>query len=385
MHAIDLRHLPALLTGHISLVDTPEGKQPLRLPASETHLYDMFNQLAARLASGVRLRLITDATRLKLTTVQRQSYMTQPNQWPAHYDLFIDDEPNRRVLAAGGVQFGLSGAAPGDPTAILDLPGLPAGEKRLELWLPPMALVTIAAVEIDSGARWSPWPDQSPRIVFHGSSITHGVEADAASDAWPAIAARLAGAQMLNLGWAGSCLISGLAARIIRDQPADLIVLELGINVHGEGLLKARTFLSSVHSLLSIVREAHAATPIAIVSPIYCPAAETIAQGDGLTLVQMRDLLEQAVNMRKAAGDDQLFYISGLDLLGENDAGDLADGLHPNSAGYRKMGSRFHAQAKSLGLFHWTVDSPDSKAARLAQIGAKIAHAPSQTLAEKRS
>ena len=291
MRAIELQHLPEFLSGHISLVDTPEGKQPLRFPAGEAHLYDMFNQLTASMASGIRLRLVTDAPRLKLTVTQRQSYMTQPGQWPTHYDLFIDGELNRRVSSAGGAQFGLSGAVDGEPTAVLDLEDLPAGEKRLELWLPPTALVAIASVEIDSEANWSPWPDQRPRIVFHGSSITHGVEADAASDAWPAVAARRAGAQMLNLGWAGSCLISGLAGRIIRDQPADLIVLELGANVHGEGLLKGRTFLSSVHSLLSIVREAHATTPIAVVSPIFCPAAENTAQGEGLTLVQMRDLL----------------------------------------------------------------------------------------------
>jgi hypothetical protein len=137
-------------------------------------------------------------------------------------------------------------------------------------------------------------------------------------------------------GWAGSCLISGLAGRIIRDQPADLIVLELGVNTHGEGLLKGRTFLSSFHSLLSIVREMHATTPIAIVSPIFCSAAENTALGEGLTLVQMRDLLEQAVNVRKAAGDNQLFYISGLDLLGADDAGDLADGIQPQQRRLRQ-------------------------------------------------
>ena len=161
---------------------------------------------------------------------------------------------------------------------------------------------------------------------------------------------RLAGAQMLNLGWAGSCLISGLAGRVVRDQPADLIVLELGVNVHDGGLLKERTFLSSVHAMLSIIRERHVTTPIAVISPIYSPAAETTAKDCGLTLVQMRDLLEQAVEVRKAAGDNHLSYIPGLDLLAADDAGDLPDGLHPNSAGYAKMGQRFHARAKTLGL-----------------------------------
>jgi hypothetical protein len=116
MRAIEPPHLPEFLTGHISLVDTPEGKQPLRFPAGEAHLYDMFNQLAATMASGIRLRLVTDALRLKLTVMQRQAYMTQPGQWPTHYDLFIDGELSRRVSSAGGAQFGLSGGVDSEPT-----------------------------------------------------------------------------------------------------------------------------------------------------------------------------------------------------------------------------------------------------------------------------
>ena len=48
-------------------------------------------------------------------------------------------------------------------------------------------------------------------------------------------------------------------------------MLKLGINVHGEGLLKERTFLDSVHSMLSIIREKHALTPIVVISPAETP------------------------------------------------------------------------------------------------------------------
>src|SRR5207244_7360187 len=62
-----------------------------------------------------------------------------------------------------------------------------------------------------------------------------------------------------------------ISARIIRDQKADGIVLKLGINVHGEALLKERTFLDSAHAMLSIIREKHAAAPIVVISPIWSP------------------------------------------------------------------------------------------------------------------
>src|ERR1700730_11821785 len=189
-----------------------------------------------------------------------------------------------------------------------------------------------------------------PSVVFHGSSITHGVGLDTATEAWPAIFAHDLQASLLNLGWAGSCLISGLASRMVRDQAASLIALELGINVHADGLLKERTFLSSVHSFIAIVREGHPTTPIAIVSPIFCEAAEDTALGDGLSLSRMRSLLAEAVETGRGAGDGRIQLISGLDLLGPADAADLPDGLHPSRNGHAKIASRFRTKAASVGL-----------------------------------
>jgi lysophospholipase L1-like esterase len=202
--------------------------------------------------------------------------------------------------------------------------------------------VSLTAFEIEDGATCAPWPDTRKRLLFHGSSITHCMEADTAAGAWPAVAASLAGAAHINLGWAGSCLLSGLAARIIRDQRVDAIVLKLGINVHGEGLLKERTFLDSAHSMLSIIREKHATTPIAVISPIWSPPRENEGSLGGPSLKRMRELLEAIVAARSKTGDRAIRYLSGLELFGPADRADLPDELHPNAAGYRRMGERFH-------------------------------------------
>jgi lysophospholipase L1-like esterase len=181
--------------------------------------------------------------------------------------------------------------------------------------------------------------------VFHGSSISHCVEADGGSGAWPAVACALADARLLNLGWAGSCLLSGLAARIIRDQSADAIVLKLGINVWSEGMLKERTFADSAHAMLSIIREKHPSTPIAMISPIISPGREDEGDVGGVPLKRMRAVLEAVVAARVRAGDAAIRYISGLELFNEADLDDLPDNLHPNAVGYRRMGERFHRLA----------------------------------------
>ena len=60
-----------------------------------------------------------------------------------------------------------------------------------------------------------------------------------------------------------------------------------------------------------------------------------------MTLLQSRVVLERVVTVRREAGDDNLYYVNGLDLFGEADAGNLPDDLHPNPEGYVRMGERF--------------------------------------------
>ena len=51
--------------------------------------------------------------------------------------------------------------------------------------------------------------------------------------------------------------------------------------------------------------------------------------------------MSELVMTRRQAGDTQLHYLDGLVLFGQADAADLPDLLHPNPAGYRRMGERF--------------------------------------------
>ena len=344
MQTLTLERIAPLFDGHVDLRRRPTALQPLRIPAAEAPLYDPFNRWVASAAAGVRLRFVTDSRRLELRVNQRLVPPTPPAfEARGLYDLYIDGDLVRRVGAEGGALIEPDGTLAGDEAARLDVGGLPAGEKHIELWLPQAATVSVTGVAIDAGASLAPWPDPRPRIVFHGSSITHCMEAAGASAGWPAVAARLADLRHLNLGWGGSCLLSGLAARIVRDQAADAIVLKLGINVWPDGSLRERPFLDSAHAMLSIIRERHVATPVVVVSPIYSPGREDIGDNGGLSLSRMRDLLAQAVETRVAMGDENLRYLSGLALFGEADAADLPDALHPNTDGYRRMGERFHA------------------------------------------
>lgn len=338
-----LETIAGLIDGHIDVRRRPGSVQPLRYPSPEAGFYDPFTRWVASTPAGVRLRLRTDSNSIRLSVNQRL-LAGEPGVEPrGFYDLFVDGQYFGRAAAGGGLMLQPDFTGVGDEKAMVGFDGLPAGDKGLELWLPQAATVSITGLELDDGASLAPWPDGRRTVLFHGSSISHCMEASGASAGWPAVAAGLADLRHVNLGWAGSCLLSGLAARIIRDQRADAIVLKLGINVWSEGMLKERTFLDSAHSMLSIIREKHAATPVCVVSPIFSPGREDQGSGGGLTLIRMRELLDQVVKARVAAGDGHIRYLSGLALFGSDDAHDLPDDLHPNTAGYRRMGERFHA------------------------------------------
>lgn len=347
MQALDLTALGDLLDGHVDLRRRPGAVQPLRYPLADQTFLDPFTRWVASCAAGVRLRLKTESRSLRLSATQREAFGADERR--ANYELYVDGRLWARAPAEGGARLTPEGGLQGDERAAIAFAGLPLGEKALELWLPQAATVSITALELDDGASWAAWPDDRRRLVVHGSSISHCMEADGGSGAWSAVAAGLADMRLLNMGWAGSCLMSGLAARAIRDQDADAIVLKLGINVWAEGMLKERTFLDSAHSMISIIREKHRETPIMVISPIYSPGREDQGAAGGPSLMRMRELLEEVVETRARAGDSAIRYLSGLALFDAADAPDLPDDLHPNAAGYRRMGERFFATALRAG------------------------------------
>jgi len=343
LRSLSLAEIEPLLDGHIDLKRRAGALQPMRLPVAEQSFYDPFNRWVASTAAGVRLRLRTDSLRLRVAATQR---LLLPNTTPetrGAWDLYVDGDLHARSFGEGGALMTADGGLTGDDAFSIGFDDLPAGDKLVELWLPQAATVGLTGLEIDDAATISPAPDARPRILFHGSSITHCMEAEGASNGWTAVAARLAGVSHTNLGWAGSCLLSGLAARIIRDQPADAIVLKLGINVHPGGQLAARTFLDSAHAMVSIIREKHPTTPLVIASPIFSPPREDAAEAGGVSLRGMRMILADMVATRQAAGDPAIRYLDGLSLFGAADAHLLPDDLHPNTVGYRRMGERFCA------------------------------------------
>lgn len=375
MRSIDLRVADprVALSGIVDLTAMERGSLTERLPAwARAQLVDPAIGFVSSMPSGGRFELVTDSTTIELEAVFTRLEYGGVTPHTATIDLVVDGEmvgsevlnqtdvirfPDRTSLDFEMVHT--------DPS-VIRFDGLAAGRKHVEVWLAQNATAMLRELRLDDGATIESAPSSGrSRWVHYGSSISHCMEAEHPTGTWPAVSARSAGVDLYSLGLAGQCQLDQFAARTIRDLPADLISLKLGVNVVNADSMRERAFVPAVHGLLDTIRDGHPDTPIVVISPIICPAAEdhpgpTLPNLDGrfdvverteeltvgaLSLSRIRELLEVVVLQRVDAGDTNLHYLHGFELFGPTDVDDLPDGLHPNSAGYRRMGERFTAWA----------------------------------------
>ncbi|CAH1227885.1 hypothetical protein PAECIP111891_06196 [Paenibacillus allorhizoplanae] len=314
MQTIEINN--AWFRGAVSIETKENGLQPWRLPHNLLNLFALKVVEKAGEAAGVRLAFLTDSTSVELLVASAE----QDRQ----FDIVIEDE-----------FIGTKSLFAGDDSCLFT--NLPGSRKRVELYFPQNAAVMVKAIKIDVGTSAVPAPNNQPRWVTYGSSITQCTTAESPAQTWPAIVARQKSWDLTCLGFAGQCHLEPMVARVIRDLPADVISLCLGINVMGGNTLNIRTFRSAIIGMVSIIREKHPFTPLYLFSPIYCPHRETDENVVGMNLVTMRKEIQEAVNILTSYGDSNLTYVDGLDIMGEAFVAHLPDQLHPNAEGYKLM------------------------------------------------
>jgi hypothetical protein len=374
-----LDHPAVRLAGAQDAIRRPTGVTPTRLPAWAAHqIQDPMFRYIMRVASGVRIAFTSDADTVELDA------MLTGIEWPEmpgptpRFDLVVDGETMATHQSAEGARW-IATPLVGGPTPYstelrdgdishVRFDGLSSSMKRIELWLPQNCSVELRDLRISDGSRIEASDSRGARWLHYGSSISQCSEADGPTQTWPAVAARIAGADLTSFGFGGQCHLDQCVARTMRDLPADCISLKVGINVINADSMRERAFVPALHGFLDTLRDGHPHTPVLVVTPILYPAGEDhpgpsimrrgmsavvdrppeLAVG-ALSIGRIRELVADVVERRQKAGDTNLHLLDGRELFGEDDVTDLPDGLHPNTAGYRRMGERFGALAFGEG------------------------------------
>lgn len=325
-------------------------------------------------AAGVRLALRTAATVIEVEyravrMVASDAAPIPPSIWEAsHGDqrvgsgvglaggraVFSFDEPEHAHTRVG-------------PASIVRIEVDGGGRERdVEIWLPYTDVVEVVAVRADRPIR-AAGPQNAPRWVHYGSSISHGYSASSTLGAWPMIAARRAGVDLTSLAFSGSAMLDGFVARVIRDQPADVISVKAGINIVSADAMRRRTFAPALHEFLDTIRDGHPRTPIIVASPIWCEPVEECAgptyedpalphpwqltRGTVEDVVQgklsLQVIREETARVVAARLDDSLIAVDGLQMLYSGQDAEqmpLPDNLHPGPDVHELIGERWSSR-----------------------------------------
>lgn len=371
---------PELIHGALEVERTDRGLLPHRLPAlARARNTDPQLAMAQSQPSGVHLAMRTRATVIELDTIPtKRHYAGAPPRPDGIYDLRVDGGLTAQGTVGEGdvlridVSTGTFTPVRGEPGTVR-FEGLEERVKDVRIWLPHDETTELVALRTDAPVQ--PIAVSERRVwLHHGSSLSHGSNATNPTAIWPVIAADQGAVDLVNLGLGGSALLDSFTAAAMREVPADLVSVKIGINLANADLMRLRALGPAVHGFLDTLRQGHPHTPLLVVSALYCPMHEHTpgpgamdmdalkegrvafrATGDPndptrLTLTNIRRELERVVAQR-ADQDQNLHYLDGRELYGEADFAELPlpDGLHPDTPTHRRIGERFAARVFAPG------------------------------------
>lgn len=302
-----------------------EGGKFRRLPGrvAET-VSDGVLRLHAHTAGG-RVRFRTDspyiAVSVRFGTINLYSHMSTVGS--AGLDLYLESEnrciksyiPPRNVA--------------GHFESVIDL--TLTGVQEYVIDMPLYAEVVSLHIGLAEGAQLlPPKPLKSDKkVVFYGSSITHGGCASRPGNSYEAMLSRRFGLDYVNLGFSGNAKGEDTIAAYIAGLDMDIFVYDYDHNAPNPAHLAA-----THEKMFRTVRTAHPDIPIVMMSrPKYYVNRDT---------QRRMDVIRATLDNARAAGDDKVWFISGPELMALCGEDGLIDACHPNDLGFASM-------AKALG------------------------------------
>ncbi|MBO5945919.1 MAG: hypothetical protein J6Q69_04865 [Clostridia bacterium] len=198
--------------------------------------------------------------------------------------------------------------------------------REYTIYFPVCAEIKRLLVGIDESAEMSGAEEYSVKtpVVFYGSSITQGSCASHPANTYENILCRELDIDYINLGFWGNALGEEAMARYIAKLPSSLFVYDYDYNAPNAAHLEA-----THERMFKIIREENKNLPIIIMTAVIpYPKDEDIKRCEVI-----RKTYENAI----AAGDKNVYFLSGADILADVRDSALADNIHPSDIGFCAM------------------------------------------------
>jgi hypothetical protein len=287
----------------------------------------------SRHSSGLYVRFVTDAQTIRVRWVLTNPWLYLPNMAAtgvSGVDLYVrTDDRQWRWLAVGQPTAQTNSVVlvesliPGKREYLLYLP-LHNGVQALEIGVPDVAMLTKAGA-------WGVGTRKP--IVFYGTSIQQGLCASRAGMVHSAILGRRFNWPTINLGFSGQGKMEPELADLLAELDPAVYVLDCLPNmIAGEVQERVEPFVRTLH-------KAHPAVPIVLVEDRPLQDA-FLVEGRRAHHAANRAELKAAFDRLQAAGVENLHYIPGEHLLGDDGEGST-DGSHPNDLGFKRQAEIF--------------------------------------------
>lgn len=176
------------------------------------------------------------------------------------------------------------------------------------------------------------------KLLFYGSSVTHGGAACRPGLTYPAILSRKLNCEMINLGYAGNCRGEEFLAKEIAKLEFNAFVMEYDHN-------EAKAFeLNKKHErFFKIIRSSHKDIPIILMSrPDFSHSVNQKTE-------EFKKVVFNTYSNAVESGDKNVYFVDGRKIFPNKTRSDFtSDKVHPNDMGFYLMADNLHAILKNI-------------------------------------
>ena len=275
-----------------------------------------------RMPAGYTVLFKTDADRIGVSIELGNVRDNGPFASYQGFDLYIKKDGS--WLWAGRCHFPYDW---NDKNAVRDLvTDMAPGEKECILYFPLCCELLSCQVCVPKGCKIEKMESQfRHRIVFHGSSFTHGISTTRSGMSYPMQFMRRTGLQVVPLGFSGNCKMQPYFADVLADVEADAYVFDPFSNP------SAKVIKQYLMIFIDRMVKAHPGKPMIFQKTIYWEKDNfnTAHRAE----IQARWAATDSIMSIACQKYKDVYYLVP-DAARHDGESSTADGVHPNDHGY---------------------------------------------------